>query len=380
MSHTRCLIVGMSIATAAFAAHSAPTLINDTAATVCYAPTGNNPPTVACAGSGQDGEYGRDVTANNPNNGDHGFRLAKVCNNGHEAGASGCPLAPPLGLLPSEWGCTLDKVSGLLWEVKTTDGTDRDMAKVFGYTDYPLLGLTGADTFAAAVNAAPGGLCGATDWRVPTYLELGTLLDYARILPAPRIDPAFFPNTPVDTFGTWTTTPYTFDGTYHRTTSFGGGGGDGSAGFWPQHARLVRGTPLDTVVRFAAIANGTGVKDSLTRIVWRICAEGAQWNGSACIGTPLVTTWAGALALAAAAGSPWRLPSIAELATLLLPDADFGCTLLPEPFPVIAPLWTNTPEKAGNRAAVFDHGFGTCRPRTSQRVNAAGEVRLVRDY
>lgn len=67
-------------------------------------------------------------------------------------------------------------------------------------------------------------------------------------------------------------------------------------------------------------ANGT-VTDTRTGLMWKACAEGQSWNGSACYGTATGHTWAEALELAEesvfADYDDWRLPSIKELMSLV---------------------------------------------------------------
>lgn len=49
-----------------------------------------------------------------------------------------------------------------------------------------------------AVNAA--GLCGASDWRLPTREELTSIIDYSKPYPGPVIDSNYFPATPSSLF------------------------------------------------------------------------------------------------------------------------------------------------------------------------------------
>jgi hypothetical protein len=123
-------------------------------------------------------------------------QYVKVCNSGALQGEKDCPANPKLGNKPTNWGCTQDKKTGLMWEIKTMDGGLRDLAKTYSnYTpDYPkcedeFLGETGVctnlgftskygdgtntDGFITAVNKQ--SLCGKRDWRLPTRDELNGL-------------------------------------------------------------------------------------------------------------------------------------------------------------------------------------------------------------
>ena len=112
----------------------------------------------------QDGMVGRDVTVPDPSpsDGKLGFSFGTV-------GGS----------------CVKDNVTGLTWEVKTNDGGLRDSGKT--YTQ------SAAADFVTAVNTS--GLCGFSDWRLPTPDELQRIVDYSVGSPGPTIDTIWFPNT-----------------------------------------------------------------------------------------------------------------------------------------------------------------------------------------
>jgi hypothetical protein len=134
-------------------------------------------------------------------------------------------------------------VTGTLWEVKTTSGLrSQDHAYLWyksdpktnggtvgypdGYTEYQSTFRAGeqiavtmngkcsspgncdTEKFAAEVNRT--GLCGKTNWRVPTRKELGSLVDYGQS--SPSIEPEYFPNTLNTSYWTdtadQTSTPY----------------------------------------------------------------------------------------------------------------------------------------------------------------------------
>lgn len=97
------------------------------------------------------------------------------------------PNPPGLGL-PNEQsydtsvtGVVRDRITCLVWE-RAVDSVSYTRAQAMLYCD----GLTAG---------------GYTDWRLPTYIELLSLVDFTRGSPA--IDPVAFPATPAQVF--WTT-------------------------------------------------------------------------------------------------------------------------------------------------------------------------------
>lgn len=81
------------------------------------------------------------------------------------------------------WSCVRDNNSGLMWEVKNT--TDANHLRYVGkfYTNHANYDDSSADLIDAASNSVgfvravnAQGLCGATDWRMPTKDELIGLL------------------------------------------------------------------------------------------------------------------------------------------------------------------------------------------------------------
>ncbi|VAX11866.1 protein of unknown function DUF1566, partial [hydrothermal vent metagenome] len=69
------------------------------------------------------------------------------------------------------------------------------------------------EKFVTAVNA--GGLCGSTDWRLPSLPELQSIVN--RNSNQPTIDTAYFPNT---TFVYWSSSPIAKDSSYAWDVSF----------------------------------------------------------------------------------------------------------------------------------------------------------------
>lgn len=128
----------------------------------------------------QDGMVGRDVANNSDADGKAGFSYSVVPD---PSGISGLNFP--------KTACVKDNITGLVWEGKPADGGYRDFRKT--YTNYGDGRIGDASAYVAAVNAA--GLCGATDWLLPTVDELQGIVNYGVAAPGPSIDATWFPNT-----------------------------------------------------------------------------------------------------------------------------------------------------------------------------------------
>jgi hypothetical protein len=178
--------------------------------------------TTACVGEtieAQDCSHGRDATDNNDNDGDAGFSFTKLDTNGDDLPAS-----------ELEWSCVKDNVTGLIWEVKTTDDGLHNKADTFTWynTDYNVNGgysgrdyftnavcegfididdsegLCNTEAFTARVNDTQ--LCGYSDWRLPTVKELAGIVNKGKNNPA--IDTDYFPSTVSGDYSIyWTSNP-----------------------------------------------------------------------------------------------------------------------------------------------------------------------------
>ena len=120
--------------------------------------------------------------------------------------------------LPDEaasWSMVRDNVTGLIWEMKTDDGSIHDRDNTYTWYDStPETNGGGAGTpgdgtdtedFIAVLNVAEFG--GFTDWRLPTIKELQSIVDYGTIMP--NIDTDYFPNTVSSHY--WSSSTYVND-------------------------------------------------------------------------------------------------------------------------------------------------------------------------
>jgi len=260
-------------------------------------------------------------------------------------------------------GCVLDNITGLMWEVKTTDGGLRDWNKT--YTNYDsttslqkwngstyvaptqadIDAMTNSITFINSVNSQ--ALCGYSDWRLPTAVELQSIVDYGFDYPSPTIDTTWFPNSQR---GKYLSASYTLDVSYGTWgVQFTYGDIDFFSRSGNNYVRLVRAGQSPTSPRFTISADDEEVTDSQTKLVWRRCAEGMNWDGATCSGVASTFTHEAALqraaAFASSTGIAWRLPNIKELSSiadnsLIYPAID------PTAFPVkptTAYLWSASP-------------------------------------
>lgn len=298
--------------------------------------------TTACAGTGQDAEYGRDAAFADPADGRAGFRYTRICASGEAAGTGACPADPPLGTGPNEWACTRDQVTGILWELKTTDGSLRDWHTELSMQNWGWGWRTQTD-LRNLLNAQ--ALCGKTNWDMPTPTELQSIVDYGKS-GRPRVVHSHFPNTPTgDNTGTPYPTAMRGEGNgFH--IAFDDGGSDVSYPGEGHYARaLVRPDIVLPAKRFAPRGDGATVFDRWTGLVWTRCRAGLQWSAGACTGTLSAFDWPAALAYANARRSEgWRLPNVKELASL--PDLYAGM-LDPKAFPGLGDwggfgAWTST--------------------------------------
>jgi hypothetical protein len=211
----------------------------------------------------------------------------------------------------------LDRSSGLVW-ARCPVGLGGA-----GCASGQLRPLTQA---AALGQCADLSLDGADDWRLPTLVELHSLLDYGTQFPAADTDA--FPGTPEGYL--WTREAYAPDAAQAHRVDFDGGGADYAPVAEPEtYARCVRaGFPAGGArwLRSAGSPTEPVVDDFQSGLMWQGCAAGR--SGADCsTGSPLALDWTGALAhcegLTWAGHDDWRLPQVKELVSILVLALDW---------------------------------------------------------
>ncbi|MEO7762610.1 MAG: DUF1566 domain-containing protein [Casimicrobiaceae bacterium] len=252
----RAILPGLAAAVLALLGIAAQAAgLNDTGQTLCYSSTGN---VVSCAGD-QDGRFGRDAAAvagvlPKTGAGAAGFDYTKIGNNGSVLAAGAT-----LGGNPTDWACTRDNVTGLIWEIKTNLGGAELRNVNYAYTWYSIVannggnaGSVGGNTcnnslaaygnqcnttnYVLAVNAV--GLCGHSDgWRLPTLKELQSVVNSGAVSPA--IDTTYFPNTQSSDY--WSVSNFAAQPALAWSVVFDIGKSAASAKSTLSYVRLVRG-------------------------------------------------------------------------------------------------------------------------------------------
>jgi hypothetical protein len=217
-------------------------------------------------------------------------------------------IAPPVYQVGTE--SVIDQVTLLEWQ-KTPASTNNAME---------------ADTYCANLM-----LASFDDWRLPSRLELVSIIDYGQS--APAVSPNTFEMLLASSnpFAT-TTMATTMDDRW--AVNLESGASLLALNSSPSNALCVRGQPLQR--SFQLDMNSETVFESLTQLTWQAKVENQN------------RTWSEALSycesLDLAGQSDWRLPSIKELATLISDDPNL---LIPKEFGgAIAghSLWSSTPQ------------------------------------
>lgn len=342
--------------------------ITDTGIALCYQ-VGSNI-LVSCASAAavslnpyQDGMLGRDVTEPENLDGRLGFSYAKIATDGSE-----------LPVSATTWSCVKDKITGLMWENKGA------VNSAITYTNWG----DGRAGDASRFLAESQGLCGYSDWRLPTAEELHSLVDYGGVnIAGVAIDQNFFQHSA--RAPTWSSSTVAGYPVLAWIVAFAGAEGSSLGDVnlrrrdYAGSVLLVRAASSQAAV-FALSADGNEVTDTSTGLTWRRCPEGMVFAGGTCAGTATRFTHEQALQRAAShSAGGWRLPNAKELASIV-DRGRMNPSIDSVAFPAtpLAWFWSSSPEVYSAGAARFVDFTSGYVSITDRSPNSAHHVRLVR--
>jgi len=212
----------------------------------------------------------------------------------------------------NDWAMVRDRVSGLVWEVKTNDDS------IHQYSDRYYL-AEARDSFIGTLNKTAFG--GYTDWRLPEIMELYSIVHGGYTYTA--IDPTYFPNV-------WYEVSCYWSGTLIPDTTGQAWAVDFTDGLTclndsAKPVRAVRGPELTAG---ELVSNGDGTyTDVATGLMWatEVLDEGINWEAALDYCDSLTR----------AGYSDWRLPNLHELNSRF----DFTST---SPFVILGFRWSST--------------------------------------
>jgi len=329
-------LAAVSLCLLALAVSSYGALLSDTGQTRCY----DGSQEIACPQPGQ-AFYGQDAQ--------YGPNLQSYTKLGYNG------VALPDNA--TEWIMVRDNLTGLMWEIKTDNGSIHDK-------DNTSIWQSAQNEFIPALNDTSFG--GFSDWRLPAIKELSWIADRGTI--NPMINTYYFPYV---SLYYWTSTPdnsgergpfYVQIETGYEYNYIKTDGG----------AMAVRGNVFGMTNDFIDNGNGT-VTDNATGLIWQQDGPEQTMN------------WQQALAycegLSLAGHDDWRLPNINELQSLVdysRVNPSINTDYFPSTVSGYYRTSTTIPGSPNSKAWVIDFGFGFVDYYFSSSKSASLYVRAVR--
>jgi parallel beta-helix repeat protein len=194
----------------------------------------------------------------------------------------------------TSWSMVKDNVTGLIWEMKTDNGSIHDKDNTYTWSD-------AQSVFIADLNAANFG--GFSDWRLPTIEELSFIINDGKYEPA--INTTYFRNTM--SYDYWSSTTYAYDTGYAWCVYFYNGYVSINNKSSSCYVRAVRGGQSGLLGDLVINGDST-VTDTSTGLMWQQQTAGEM-------------TWEDAIRycedLSLGGYNDWRLPNRNELQSLI---------------------------------------------------------------
>jgi hypothetical protein len=187
-----------------------------------------------------------------------------------------------------------DNVTGLMWQQQS--GTNMSWSNAGAYCT----GLSVGNH---------------TDWRLPSVMELISIVNYGIQSTGPMINSTYFLNTAASSY--WSSTPDAGNTSNAWEMNFSAGTSFTSAMSGNAYVRCVRGGQLK-IGNFTDNKDGT-VSDSATGLMWQQAEGGLDlWSsGTNVSGSGLVYALSYCTGLSLGRHSDWRLPNVKELASIV---------------------------------------------------------------
>lgn len=231
----------------------------------------------------------------------------------------------------------------------------------------------------ANLNSLNGGAgyAGLTNWRLPTAHELRTIHHYTTA----GIDPAFVGYQDADK---WTSTSVSGGGNHVRIRSVATWslGHDEAADANSHSAYCVAASSYAYAPSYVDNGDGT-ITDKSTKLRWQRCPMGLSGNSCAS-GTISSVIWNTAMPnncnslVLGPSGTQWRMPSAAELHTLLLyePSPHINATFFPNAFAGTGNYHSST-TRVGGTADAYYVNFTVATLQAGIKTGGGSEIRCV---
>ncbi len=227
----------------------------------------------------------------------------------------------PMSYTDNRNGTVTDNVTGLMWQ-QSLDGIQRSWSDAGAY----------CSSLATA---------GYSDWRLPSVMELQSIVDYSIAYPGPTTNTTYFPNlvsNPTTYLWDWSSNSNVSGNGTAGSMDYSGGVLGYSSASSPLSVRCVRGNQFKTG-NFVDNGDST-ITDLHNGLMWQ------QTEGG------VMPSWGNALSYCAGLGlaghSDWRLPNIKEL-TSIVDYATLNTTYFPNA--VVLAYWSSTTNAEWTNAA-----------------------------